>query len=1370
MTTTAKECAEVTEHLAEILDGTADERLLEHVAECDTCRDAKHDAEHARKTALEAADDYRHAADLEERLSAAIARGERKAEREPAAADEKKPAVPAATAGEKKTGVAMSLGKREAWAVRGAAALALAAGAFIVLRGEGDPASGGGSGAAWGGKVGRVVTAAGGRGLEACAPSGGACRVLTAGATLPEGSLLRTDGRTRAELTLSDGSALSIDRNTELKLHADGPRHAELVQGALVADITHAKNEARFELPRGHLTVHGTKFALRAGTGRAAVDVARGSVTLASSDRESVRVNEGETGRLEDGSAPVVGFSGGLGESLAWSDETFGEREREALPDKGLGELRAKKPGQDAERTGAVTLASHSVRVRIAGVVARTEVEEVFQNHTDEVLEGIYRFPIPADAQIERLALEVDGKLEEGAFVDRDRAAAIWRGAIVNSTPQARRPVEEIVWVPGPWKDPALLEWQRGGRFELRIFPIPKRGSRRVILAYTEIVKAAGGTRRYTYPLAYDPGGSTRVERFDMKVEVRGNDAEFGVRPSGYTLTSGKADGASTLSFAEQRFVPSGDLTLEYSLPNQKNELTAWTYAGSPTGAPTAAPGTTRDATDDGSPYVAFALRPKLPRADRNGLRHVSVVVDASRSMLGESYQRASDLAVRLARELGPDDRLSVFACSTDCRALPGGPLTPGVTAARDVRGFLSAITPEGGSDLVEAVGQALGTSVQGDTEERVLYLGDGAPTVGQVRPGSVERAVRRRLASRRASVTAVAIGADSDRATLEALARGGGGVMLPYSPGRSLSQIAYAVLGTTHGDALTDVSVRLPDGLSRVAPTRMGAIPAGGEAFVVARMNNLELSGDVILSGKVGGRAFEQRYPVKLLASDARGNAFVERLYAGARIADLELDGTDAAKKEAVGLSSRFSVASRYTSLLVLESEAMFRAFGLDNRRLATTFTGDEEAESTAADGALDVGADDEKVAQNEKPDGLGLGRLGSGPGGGGSTRASRAPADAFEGEADAPRSSAGAPAPKAAAAPSPAATVAAPAALEPMPTKKKAEERRQVIVQEDVPVIVREDRRRMIPMRRVWRRHGEVVTNRVVPKNATANAISDAELELSRNENRRESLKKLYALSLATASLERAASLSERWSAKEPLDPEAITARADVLSASGDRAGAIRVLGSVIDVRPGDVAAQKRLARLERWRGRAAAGCRYSIAIAELRGTDASLLSDAVRCARDTGDGRTAEELLANADATVRASAERLLAAAAPDLDTLKGDLRVEGTWSGGADVDLALIDPDGHRVSWLGAPTRGVISARSVTSTREEGLALSGGKPGEYVVEVVRGSGTDRASGELTITVAGTTRRVAFTLDGPRTSVAIARIEMRSELVPL
>jgi hypothetical protein len=53
---------------------------------------------------------------------------------------------------------------------------------------------------------------------------------------------------------------------------------------------------------------------------------------------------------------------------------------------------------------------------------------------------------------------------------------------------------------------------------------------------------------------------------------------------------------------------------------------------------------------------------------------------------------------------------------------------------------------------------------------------------------------------------------------------------------------------------------------------------------------------------------------------------------------------------------------------------------------------------------------------------------------------------------------------------------------------------------------------------------------------------------------------------------------------------------------------------------------------------------------------------------------------------------------------------------------------------------------------------------------VVEIVRGEGTGRASGELTITAAGSTRRVPFTIDGDRASVAIVKIETRQVLVPL
>jgi len=309
------------------------------------------------------------------------------------------------------------------------------------------------------------------------------------------------------------------------------------------------------------------------------------------------------------------------------------------------------------------------------------------------------------------------------------------------------------------------------------------------------------------------------------------------------------------------------------------------------------------------------------------------------------------------------------------------------------------------------------------------------------------------------------------------------------------------------------------------------------------------------------------------------------------------------------------------------------------------------------------------------------------------------------------------------------------------------------------------------MIPMRRIWERVGNVITDRTVPKTATLTKLSELERELERDENRRDVVKNLFALYSLNGDIERAQSLAERWSSKEPLDPEALTARADLAARSGDRDLAIRILGSVVDVRPDDVKSQQRLVRLHRWAGRQALGCRHAVALAQLRSGDANLLADAVACSRETGESLFAEELLAAADPGVRTRAEPLISKAGRASSELSGDLRVEATWrSGESDLDLSLLHPDGHRVSWLGAPTRGLISANDVTSTHGEGLALRGAKPGEYVVEVVRASGSGPVRGELTITVAGTKKTVPFVLEGDRRAVALASIAMQPRLVPL
>ena len=370
------------------------------------------------------------------------------------------------------------------------------------------------TGKAWHGKVAKVVTS----------QAAGATATIKEGDELGGGGKLVTDAKTRARLMMDDGTELLVERDTEISVD-ESVRTLRVVRGTVLADVAHLDGAplAHLLLPTGDVRVLGTKLLVTAMQDRSNVEVLRGDVEILSgTSRTAVRAGEeavitGE--RVDVAPANDMAQRSAFGQALAHNEDTD-------LPVSGLGELRARKPGNTTEKDRAVRLQAHDVKIRVAGTVARTEIDETFFNDTDDVLEGVYRFPLPPGAEIERLALEVDGKMIEGEFTDKSKAAAIWRGAIQNAAPKAPKPRAEIIWVPGPWRDPALLEWQQGGRFELKIFPIPKRGARRVVIAYTETVQSSGNMRRYTYPLPQSTASALTIGSFHVDARVVGYDKQ----------------------------------------------------------------------------------------------------------------------------------------------------------------------------------------------------------------------------------------------------------------------------------------------------------------------------------------------------------------------------------------------------------------------------------------------------------------------------------------------------------------------------------------------------------------------------------------------------------------------------------------------------------------------------------------------------------------------------------------------------------------------------------------------------------------------------------------------------------------------------
>jgi tetratricopeptide (TPR) repeat protein len=161
------------------------------------------------------------------------------------------------------------------------------------------------------------------------------------------------------------------------------------------------------------------------------------------------------------------------------------------------------------------------VKLQARGVaqdpLAFTELTMTFQNPLDRVLEGQFKVTLPPGATVSRFAMKLDGRWQEGEVVERQAA---------------RRAYEDFLH---RRQDPALLEQSGGNEFTAKVFPIPAKGVKEVVLSYShELVQSSA---RYVVPLK----GLPEVAELDVKV------------------TGVVGDGV----LAKQRFVPNADFVAE---------------------------------------------------------------------------------------------------------------------------------------------------------------------------------------------------------------------------------------------------------------------------------------------------------------------------------------------------------------------------------------------------------------------------------------------------------------------------------------------------------------------------------------------------------------------------------------------------------------------------------------------------------------------------------------------------------------------------------------------------------------------------------------------------------------------------------------
>ena len=294
-------------------------------------------------------------------------------------------------------------------------------------------------------------------------------------------------------------------------------------------------------------------------------------------------------------------------------------------------------------RDGAIpplALKHHRVTLDVQDGTSVTTVEQVYVNSTARVLEATYVFPVPAGAVITDFQLLVNGKMQRGEVLEKERAQQIYDDIV-------RR-----------MRDPGIIDWIGQDLFQARIFPIPANGEQKITLQYSQVLPFLDGTYKLSYPLRTSAGAAQTLEDFTLTARLRSRvPIKTVYSPSHKVAVTRPSDLEATVGFEGDRVVLDQDFTLYFGVSKNDVGLSLITYK------PDHEPG-----------YFLLMAAPKAVfDTDEIQGKAITFVLDTSGSMTGIKLEQAKKALLWCLDHLGHDDRFNIIRFSSDVERFERG-------------------------------------------------------------------------------------------------------------------------------------------------------------------------------------------------------------------------------------------------------------------------------------------------------------------------------------------------------------------------------------------------------------------------------------------------------------------------------------------------------------------------------------------------------------------------------------------------------------------------------------------------------------------------------------------------------------------------
>jgi Ca-activated chloride channel family protein len=528
--------------------------------------------------------------------------------------------------------------------------------------------------------------------------------------------------------------------------------------------------------------------------------------------------------------------------------------------------------------------------------VATTSIDQVFKNDYDVDLEGTYMFPLPEEAAITDFSMYVDGKKVSGKILDKDKARQVY---------------EDIV---RQMKDPGLLEYVGRNMFKARVYPIPKRGEKRVQLVYKQTLKYDSGVYKYVYPLDTEKYSPKPLEEVTISAKIKSKAPIKSLYSPSHKLDTKIEDYSASCGYEARNVKPDKNFVLYYSVSEKDVGLNLLSY---------------KKRGEDG--YFMLLLSPGQLKGKTIN-KDIIFVLDTSGSMSGEKIKQAKEALRFCINKLDKRDRFNVIGFATDIDNYKDS-LVP--ASRRNTKGalkFIDKLEARGGTNINDALLSSLKMFSDSRRPRMLVFLTDGEPTVGET---DIKEIIENLDDANKAKarIFVFGVGSDVNSHLLDKMSEVHRGVSEYVEPHEDIEVNVSSFFRKISEPILSDINLNF--GKIKTAdlqPRIMPDIFRGTQLVLLGRYEG-DGSTAITLTGYVNGKKKKFVYDAKFLKSDTE-NDFIPRLWATRKIgylmSEIRLSGE---KKELIDeiikLSKEHGIMTPYTSFLILEKESDYRRWG---------------------------------------------------------------------------------------------------------------------------------------------------------------------------------------------------------------------------------------------------------------------------------------------------------------------------------------------------------------------------------------------------------------------------------------------------------